>query len=413
VRLYPYQDDGVERLRTILDRRRRGYLADEMGLGKTAQAIVTLAYYNARRVLALAPASALDNWRREWETWGPGGTFAAVSYASPKLHRGLVQGEDWDAVVLDEAHYAKSLRAKRTKAALKVAAAAPRALLLSGTPMPNHPGELYAPFKYLWPDMLRPEFRTQTRWLNYFCRYVNTRYGPKIYGVKNGAVLRRMLNQVMVRRHLEDVALDLPPLRVTLHTLPSDAGFERALEAAGVDAARLTAMIEAEGASEDASTSRVRRLAGEYKAPRIAEIIAAEMDDRAYPKIVVLYYHRKVGTLLRDKLRVFGVVGFDGQTPQPKRQAAVDAFTNDPTVRVFCAQQTSAGQAINLQVASEIVLVEPDWSPDQNRQAIKRVHRIGSKHPVRARIFGVAGTIDHAVMQTQTKKIAHQKEVGL
>jgi SNF2 family DNA or RNA helicase len=414
MRLYPYQDEGVKRLGAILALHRRAYLADAMGLGKTAQAIVALSYYDARRVLAITPASARENWYREWKTWGPGGGgFAAVSYAATDLRRGRIHGGDWDAVILDEAHYAKSMRAKRTRAALTVARDAPRALLLSGTPMPNHPGELYAPFKYLWPEMLRPQFRTQTRWLNYFCQYVNTRYGPKIIGVKNGAVLRRMLNRVMVRRKLEDVALDLPPLRVTLHTLPKDAGFERALREAGIDADKLRVALENERSADDPSTSRARRLLGEYKAPRIGEIIAAELDDGAYQKIVVLYYHRAVGETLRKAFAPFGVVGFDGQTPSGLRQAAVDNFTNDPRCRVFLAQQTSAGEAINLQAASEIVLVEPAWSPDANRQAVKRVHRIGSKHPVRARIFGVAGTIDAAVMGTIAQKVGHQKEVGL
>jgi SNF2 family DNA or RNA helicase len=92
---------------------------------------------------------------------------------------------------------------------------------------------------------------------------------------------------------------------------------------------------------------------------------------------------------------------------------AVDNFTNDPRCRVFLAQQTSAGEAINLQAASEIVLVEPAWSPDANRQSVKRIHRIGQDNPCRARIFGVAGSIDAAVMGTVAQKVGHQTEVGL
>lgn len=412
--LYAYQEEGVVRLSAILERRRRAYLADGMGLGKTAQALVVASRLGARRVCAIAPASAVENWRREQRAWYPEcQTFAAVSYASRKLHGGLVRGEDWDFVILDEAHYAKNPRAKRTKAALRAASDAPLALLLSGTPMPNDPRELFAPFKYLWPDMLRPAFRTQQRWTNYFCRYALTAWGPKITGVRNGRVLRRMIDQIMVRRKLEDVALDLPPLRVTMHTLPKDAEFARALEETGVDGAALANAIEAEKVREDPSTSRLRRLMGEYKAPLIAQILAEELDNRAYQKVVVLYYHKAAGRLLREQLSPYGVVGFDGSTPQSQRQAAIDAFTEDSDVRVFCAQQTSAGEGINLQVASEIVLVEPAWSPDQNRQAIKRIHRVGSEHPCRARIFGVAGTIDQSVMETQTRKIHHQREVGL
>src|SRR5690606_3268769 len=67
----------------------------------------------------------------------------------------------------------------------------------------------------------------------------------------------------------------------------------------------------------EASVSRLRRLMGTYKAPRIAKLISDELDDGAYRKVVVLYYHREVGRLLRERLAPHGVVGFDGSTPRP------------------------------------------------------------------------------------------------
>ena len=91
----------------------------------------------------------------------------------------------------------------------------------------------------------------------------------------------------------------------------------------------------------------------------------------------------------------------------------IDAFTDDSGVRVFLGQQQSAGEALNLQAASEVVLVEPAWTPDANRQAIKRVHRIGQKDPCRARMFGVEGTLDEAVMKVILLKTQLQTTVGL
>jgi SWI/SNF-related matrix-associated actin-dependent regulator 1 of chromatin subfamily A len=409
--LYTYQEEGVD----FLAGSARAYLADTMGLGKTVQAAVAAARLRLRRVLVIGPASSLENWRREWATWGPTPCiFRAISYANPALHDGEIDGGDWDAVILDEAHYLKNARAKRTHRALNVARGAGRAWLLSGTPMPNNPGELWAPLRALWPQAVaRTGCATYFEWFNHFCHWSQTRYGPRAYGVKNVPELRDILSGVMLRRRLEDVALDLPPLRVESSLLPQDSAFAAALEAAGVDPDNLEAAIRTEETEEDGSTSRLRHLLGRYKAPLIGDLIARELDDKAYGKIVVLAYHRDVLSALRDKLQPFGVVGFDGSTPQVRRQEAIDVFTTQPGYRVFLAQQGAAGIAINLQAAHELVLVEPAWTPDENMQAIKRIHRIGQDSPSRARIFAVANSLDEAIMSTVATKLRMQRELGL
>ena len=73
--------------------------------------------------------------------------------------------------------------------------------------------------------------------------------------------------------------------------------------------------------------------------------------------------------------------------------------------RIFLAQQTAAGIGITLTAATEIVLVEPSWSPEDNLQAIKRIHRIGQKHPCRARLFAVPDSIDAAIMKSTARKM--------
>jgi len=398
--LYPYQDEGVRFLRD----RNRAYLADGMGLGKTVQAAVAAYQLKLHRVLEIAPASALENWRREWSAWGPKTfSFGAISYADTHLREGRVNGSDWDLVILDEAHYCKNHKAKRTLAALKVARAAPRAWLLSGTPMPNNTGELYAVLRMLWPEKVDAlGIRTFWQWFNHFNHWTQTRYGPRAYGVKNGDELRSILSGIMLRRRLEDVAMDLPDLRIETSLLPRDPAFAKMLADAGVNP------DDPEG-----STSRLRHILGSYKAPKVGEILARELEDGAYSKIVVLAYHHIALDDLRTILAPFGVVGFDGGAPQPERQRAIDRFTNDKSCRVFLAQQNAAGIAINLQAAHEIVLVEPAWTPDDNLQAIKRIHRIGQDSPCRARIFAVAGSLDEAVMGVVANKLRMQREVGL
>jgi len=421
VTLYPFQQEGVMHLLNFDNeplRVRASYLADRMGLGKTVQAAKAAAFVigpgmgRVRNALVVAPASALENWRREWQKWGPqeDHTVGFISWA--QVHK--ITPGDWQLVILDEAHYAKNRKARRTRHGLAVAKLAERAWLLSGTPMPNHPGELFAPIATLWPEILRElGIRTEWQWIDRFCRYTNTQYGLKVYGAKNTEQLLPYLRRIMLRRTVNDVGFQLPPIRVDVSWLPKDDRLDDAVRELGLDPAGLQARIRAEAANPDGSLSRLRRLLGELKAPAIASQLAQELEDREYQKIVVLAYHRSVLDLLRKRLAKYGVVGFDGGTRVDLRQQAIDDFRHDPSARVFIGQQQAAGVAINLQAASEIVLVEPAWSPDDNAQAIKRIHRIGSEAPCRARIFAVSDTADGGVIEAITRKTRMQLEVGL
>jgi SWI/SNF-related matrix-associated actin-dependent regulator 1 of chromatin subfamily A len=314
-------------------------------------------------------------------------------------------------VIGDEAHYLKSPGAKRTKRAFSVLTKAPRAWLLSGTPMPNHPGELYTAFKYLWPEVLNGMgVRTSWDWFERFCLYTATIHGPRVYATKNADELNATLKRVMLRRTLQDVNLQLPPLSIDVDLLPYDHTFSEELRKIG-DERDLQKLMEGEQ-DEGGSVSRLRRFLGEYKAPRIASILVQELKDRAYHKIVVMAYHHTVLDVLGARFDKEDIewVGFRGGASTSDRQASIDAFMTGPA-RVFLAQQTAAGIAINLSAASELVLVEPDWSPDNNAQAIMRIQHITRTQPARARYFAVADTLDEAILKINARKTRMQADI--
>ncbi|MCH7602091.1 MAG: SWF/SNF helicase family protein, partial [Planctomycetes bacterium] len=145
----------------------------------------------------------------------------------------------------------------------------------------------------------------------------------------------------------------------------------------------------------------------------IASILHEELSDGQYDKVVVFCQHHSVLDIFREKLEEFGLVGFTGGASGLARTEAIDEFTNNPNTRVFLAQQTAAGIAINLQVAAEVVLVEPSWTPDDNYQAMKRIHRIGQTRSCRARIFAVGDSLDEPIMESVARKMKMQEDIGL
>jgi SWI/SNF-related matrix-associated actin-dependent regulator 1 of chromatin subfamily A len=407
--LFPFQANEAV---PFLVKRPRAYLALDCGLGKTVVATVAAREVGAQRTLVIAPASALANWEHDWLVWRGSGELVAESYDMLIRHPTRFDGGGWDVVILDEAHYVKNPRAQRTKAALRIAREGKQAWLLSATPAPNHAGELYAPIKALWPGVLRQLGITNSmQWMNRF-----THWGPgfqgrgiKVWGSRNGDQLKPFLDRLMLVRKLEDVKADVPPLRVDVFRFPHDERFARAIGEMGASA--LLRGMEAEEC-DGGSVSRLRRYLGEYKAPHIADLLAEELEVGAYKKIVVLAYHLSVIDILRRRLERFGVVTLTGADSRSRRKAAEDDFRRGMP-RVFIGQQSAAGVALNLQVASEIVLVEPSWVPDDNWQAIKRVHRIVSKHPCRARLFSVKGTLDDAIITTAARKTRTKAGFGL
>src|SRR3954447_14659591 len=154
--LAPFQWAGVRYALAA----RRTFIADEQGLGKTVEALAALEADDAFPAVVVCPASLKLNWEREAARWLPHRTRAIVSgrgavpahadlvivnYEIVTDHRGALASRRPRALVLDESHYCKNPRAKRTQAVRRLAAALgddALRLALSGTPVTNHAEEI-------------------------------------------------------------------------------------------------------------------------------------------------------------------------------------------------------------------------------------------------------------------------------
>ena len=97
--------------------------------------------------------------------------------------------------------------------------------------------------------------------------------------------------------------------------------------------------------------------------------------------------------------RELRTVSLRGDQTALARQAAIDAFNNDPEVAVAVCSLTAAGVGVNLQAASNVVLAELSWTAAEQTQAIDRVHRIGQDEPVTAWRIIAAHTIDARIAE--------------
>lgn len=447
--LHPYQRDGAAWLAS----KKYALLADEMGVGKSAQAVAACDLTGSKTQLVVCPAVARFHWQREFEMWSPGrecGVILSKKDAAATLKPTTVISYDllaelnaaqpnarWDTLVVDEAHYCKSRDTARTRAVFGRGGAARRSgrvWTLTGTPAPNNASELWVMLRCFGACALDfDDFVAE------FCSGFHDGYAFRITGTKPSAVakLRGMLSTVMLRRTKEEVLPELPPITFSeMAVPPGKVDLELAYtnyyvgqggepEVKRVIAAERMVLEGALAAVKDNpnsnaskpaageavlnslkdSTARWRRFVGLQKVDGVVDLLTGELDSGAYEKVVLFCMHRDVVRILQERLKKYNAVTIYGETPPEKRERFVAKFMKDPKCRVFIGNVLAAGTAITLTSAHQVVVMEPDWVPGNNAQAVMRCHRIGQKHPVFVRFISLAGDpLDRYITTTLRRK---------
>lgn len=438
----PYQLEGID----FLLARRFALLADEMGLGKSAQVILAAEKLKPRSIVIVCPAIARVNWQREFQKWAPRSfpKFQALFDSKTELY-----GNHWvvsydllwayapkfperiDLLVLDESHFVKDPYADRTKDTLGskgLAHRSNRIWCLSGTPAPNHPGELW-PLLYTF-KLIPWKYDD---FVDKFCLYYKYLEKRVITGAKAKTLpeLKSLLKLFMLRRKVKDVLPQLP--KVTITTLPVKPGRieldiytsfikyvfphdnrpllmkrieeETKLLELGVNAANRhadTVIKTLEAFSRSVST--LRRFVAVQKIQPIVDLVIDELDRNVYKKVVIFGISRDFTFFVRDKLKYFGAVSLYGGLDPKTRQANIDRFQKNPKHRVMVANIQAASTAISLTAANHIIFGEASWNPGENAQAISRCRRIGQTKPVFVRFVELDDSIDQKITQILKRK---------
>lgn len=132
--------------------------------------------------------------------------------------------------------------------------------------------------------------------------------------------------------------------------------------------------------------------------------IDRETDD----KIVIISNYTQTLDLVEKLCRQhkFGSLRLDGTMNINKRQKLVDRFNNpDGKEFVFLLSSKAGGCGINLIGANRLVLMDPDWNPASDQQALARVWRDGQKKNCFIYRFISTGTIEEKIFQRQSAKL--------
>lgn len=124
-------------------------------------------------------------------------------------------------------------------------------------------------------------------------------------------------------------------------------------------------------------------------------------------KIVIISNYTETLNLVEKFCRnmKYGCLRLDGSMNIKKRQKFVDQFNNPESPEfIFLLSSKAGGCGINLIGANRLILLDPDWNPASDQQALARVWRDGQKKHCFVYRFIATGTIEEKIYQRQTMK---------
>lgn len=421
--LYPYQNKGFEWLRMINNEGIGCILADEMGLGKTIQIICLLQdeknTAERKPSLIVAPATLLENWRREIHRFAPGlqtlihrgptrtgyykelfkPDIVLTSYDTTVRDQVLFQMVQWNIIILDEAQAIKNPDSQRSKSVTNLNRRA--SVAVTGTPVENSLLDLWSLFNFILPGYLGSRGDFEKKFTD---------------SVTAATELEYYSSPVILRRKVLEVAGDLPeridiPQVIELSQENSQQYEEMRLR-----------IIEESGRS--ASLSCLIRLRmycchpwlvsdpdndpteSSPKYQRMTEILS-EIVENNEKSLIFTSFIKMEDILLSDlKKRFRGIYinNIDGRVPIENRQNIVDEFNSAPDSAILILNPKAAGTGLNLTGATHVIHYNPEWNPAIVDQASARAHRRGQDRPVTIHYLYYSRTVEDIMKDRLERK---------
>ncbi len=444
--LRPYQTRGYSWLGFLKRWGLGACLADDMGLGKTVQALTLIErewHANGKRpTLLVCPTSVISNWQKEAARFTPdlpvmihhgvtrakGPAFkkeaaksAIVVSSYPLLQRDseILKDVDWSGVILDEAQNVKNPETKQSRAAR--ALKSDYRVALTGTPVENNVGDLWAIMEFLNPGFLgaQSEFKK-----TFFIPIQAQR------DAEASARLKRLTGPFILRRLKTDktIIADLPEkneMKVFCTLTKEQASLYAAV---AQDAIR--SIGESEGIQRKgqvlATLSKLKQVCNHPaqflgdnsaipgrsgKLARLTEMLeeALAEGDRA----LVFSQFAEMGAIIQKHLQeTFGreTLFLHGATPKKQRDRMVERFQspygNGDGPRVFVLSLKAGGTGLNLTAANHVFHFDRWWNPAVENQATDRAFRIGQTRNVQVHKFICAGTLEDKIDEMIERKQA-------
>ena len=141
---------------------------------------------------------------------------------------------------------------------------------------------------------------------------------------------------------------------------------------------------------------------------RLLELMLPKLQERGH-RVLIFSQFLDMLTIIEDFLDGLGLahLRIDGSMSSMQKQKKIDEY-NAPDSPIFaCLLSTRAGGVgINLATADTVIILDPDFNPHQDIQALSRAHRIGQKNKVLVFQLMTRKSAEERIMQLSKKKLA-------
>ena len=438
-------DHQLEVAETVIERMNgKAILADEVGLGKTIEAGLILKEYLIRglvkKALILAPASLINQWVEElnYKFFIPAVPYKkgyqlehydifvmSMDTAKKSPHREMIYAQDYDMIIIDEAH---KLKNHKTKIYEFVQGLKKKfCLLLTATPIQNNVFELFYLISLLKPGHLG----------NY--ESFQTAFSASKHSLEHDDYLKELVNQVMVRNRRHETGIDWTNRRVQIipiqFTQEEKEVYDMILDLKNISAVFSGSFsmitLQKEMCSSKEATfltldKMKQKCTDQNEISYVDEIIqklmaleinakaekAYEIISQANDKVIIFTEYRATQVYLQWYLNKKGItsVPFNGKFNKSKRDWMKQLFKEKAQVLIATE---SGGEGINLQFCHHVINYDLPWNPMKLEQRIGRVHRLGQEHDVHIYNLAIDNTIEKHILDLLYNKIdIFEKAVG-
>lgn len=425
--LREYQVEGFQWIARLNNWGAGACLADDMGLGKTLQSIAYLLYKGKEGPsLVIAPASVVPNWKKELQRFAPSLHVHTLNESEDRetcltkakkmdvvlSSYGLLLSESeklvakkWNIVCLDEAHTIKNRGTKTSGCVMQLQAE--HRLILTGTPIQNHLGELWNLFQFINPGLLGSYEHFQKKFIQPI---------EQDHDKQRQLQLNRIVHPFMLRRTKQEVVEELPDKEDI--NIPVELSDE---EMAVYEIIRQRAKQLIEEGGEQVSVVTLSEITRLRQAACCASLAEKKWKGKCskIEKLLELMNELKEGgnralifsqftsffSLIRKALDKAGeqYLYLDGSVPVKQREKLVQEF-QEGDCPFFLISLKAGGLGLNLTGANYIIHLDPWWNPAIEQQATDRAYRIGQTQKVTAYHLVSSHTIEEKILRLHESK---------
>lgn len=392
--LKDYQIIGVKWILNLYKNKIKGcLLADEMGLGKTVQAIAFLEIINPEKILIIAPASVVFNWKNEIKKFtktlesnvtllfNENKKITILSYEMARNKIEKLSKIKFNIVILDESQKIKNQNTQIFNAVNLLKK--DFIIIMTGTPIENSLSDLWSMLCSINPNLFE-----------IFTNKIKHLLSDSESYKKAIDLTAKLFSPIIIQRKREDV-LKLPDKKINTilidFSTEEEENYKHIIQifnsAIATSLSGKLQYIALEGIlrlrqycslhSIAPNKLLINKNTKDIKLEKALELIENILNRNE--KVVI--FSQFISTLnkleelfIKNKYTYLKLVG---STSKNNREKAINLFQNKEQFKIFLISLKAGGIGINLTSATNAILFEPWWNPAIEEQAFSRIYRIG------------------------------------